>query len=193
MVKDNNIIFFSSLLLLDELIVYMSLSLEKLPVFYQLLLSEIDSSQQEKIQDKISNYALTTLEKTELSYYVHPDVHGKFTGVQALANTLLELRNDDQEFRSKAIGRYLSFKFALQLDLLNEWHKNEIYDFETDYYIYFNALSLMDEKNYQQALNTIEGIIQNQRYDFNTIQRSEPCEFKPFIRRWTDITKVFLF
>ena len=140
----------------------MSLSLQSLPVFYQLLLSEIDSVQLEKINTRIAHYNVVAMDKGDQYFYLHPSKKGKFTAIQALAFTLLELRSEDTEFRSKAITRYLSFKFALQLDLINEWRSQQVVlDYEQDFYVYFNALSLMDEKKYQQAINTIETIITN--------------------------------
>lgn len=142
----------------------MSLRLENLPVFYQLLLSEINTKNQEKINDKISQYQ--PIQTKNLTRFYHPSKKGLYSGVQALANTLLDLRSNDEEFKSKAITRYLSFKFSLQLDLVNEWHKIKISEFERDFYLYFNALSLFDEKKYQQAVNTIESIIIN--YDIST-------------------------
>ena len=134
-----------------------SLTLQKLPVFYQLLLSEIDNKNQDKINNKINQFTIVqSKDNQEGIYYTHPVKEGFFTGISALAHVLLDLRSEDDYFRSKPISRYLTFKFSLQLDLINAWHNIKVNEYEQDFYLYFTALSLMDEKKYQQSITTLE-------------------------------------
>ncbi len=137
-----------------------SLTLEKLPVYYQIILSELDSKNQDKINEKIRQY-IKVQQKVEqkIVYYSHPSKKGLFTGISALAETLLDLRAEDEYFRSKDLTRYLTFKFSLQLNLINKWHNIKIEGSEQDFYLYFNALNLVDEKKYQQAITTLEEVL----------------------------------
>ena len=140
----------------------LSLSLTNLPIFYQIILSELDPKSQDRLNEKIRQYTKFQSESDLKQYfYIHPEKKGLFTGVSALAHTLLDLRSEDKYFRSISITRYLSFKFALQLDLINEWHAIKIDESEQDFYSFFTAQSLVDEKKYQQAIANIESLLLN--------------------------------
>ena len=137
----------------------LSLNLQKLPVYYQLLLSKIDPKNQDKISEKISQYSPIVADKP--NFYIHPLKKSEYTNIEALAHVLLDLRSEDENFRSNAMVSYISFKFSLQLDLINEWHRVSRKENENYYYLYFNALSLTDEKKYDQAIAIIETILVN--------------------------------
>lgn len=137
------------------------LTLEKLPVYYQIILSELDSKNQDKISEKIKQYTrIQGKEDQKVVYYTHSTKKGVFTGVSALADVLLDLRAEDEYFRSKPLTRYLTFKFSLQLNFISKWHNIKIIEeSEQDFYLYFNALNLVDEKKYQQAILTLEEVL----------------------------------
>ena len=126
------------------------------------MLSELDNKAQDRLNEKISNYTKFQSESDQKQYYyVNSSKKGLFTAISALAHALLDLRIEDEYFRSKPITRYLSFKFAMQLDLINEWYAIKIDESEQNYYLYFNAQSLVDEKKFEQAITTLESLLVN--------------------------------
>lgn len=135
-------------------------SLESLPIYYQLLIAETDAESQSKIDIKLKEFVPDRSGKK----LIHPQKKDdEFTLIQALAQSLLDLRSVDPDFREKAITRYLSFKFSVQIDLINEWHKIKAISTEQEYFLYFTALSLTDIKNYQQSIETLDSLLS--KYD----------------------------
>jgi hypothetical protein len=158
----------------------MSLTLERLPVYYQLLISEIQDDNQIKINSKINEYKIESEEfisdqqsltkEFRILKCTHSGKVGVFTPISALALSLLELRSIDDSIKvGDDMVSYLTFKLALQTGLSSEWQRIKSIRHEKDYFSYLTAESALYGENYQESINVIESLMMKLKSEEDSI------------------------
>lgn len=124
------------------------LSLERLPVYYQLLISELENENQSKIFDQIRLFTSDGDNKTYSGLGME-----ELTPLQALARALLELRQTDHSFNKSSLTAYITFKIALDTGFSKEWEKIHVLEEEKDLYLYFSAEEAFAQHKYGETIN----------------------------------------